>query len=197
MTRTAVCTVGSTSFQPLVDAILSPDVLADLPSLGVSTVLVQVGNGTLPSGWRLGDQTSEQGLHVEIVQFAPDIEDRVGRADLVVSHAGAGSILSFLRPLPLSIPLSPSRSGSPPVQPRRQLVLVPNSTLMDSHQLDLADEMRKKGWAVVCEQPDKLAGALEQLATEARVEHDLPAPSYPPLQQDKVQRILDDVLGFD
>lgn len=50
---------------------------------------------------------------------------------------GAGSILSFLRP-------------ATTVVEGRQLVLVPNATLMDSHQADLADELAARGWAAVC-----------------------------------------------
>ena len=59
-------------------------------------------------------------------------------------RTGAGSILSFLRPLG-----NPASPATRPVSDRT-LVLVPNSTLMDSHQSDLAEEMNRKGWATVC-----------------------------------------------
>lgn len=177
MASSCVLTVGSTRFDPLVASFLDPTSLSSLSSLGIQHVLAQVGNSALPGGWKEGARTVETGLQIEVVRFLDDLEDRVGRSDLVVSHAGAleraqdalsrhtdtqslprrpsltgaGSILSFLRPL------ESSSSPSQPKSRRRQLVLVPNSTLMDSHQSDLADEMEKKGWAVVCRRPEYVA----------------------------------------
>ncbi|GAA5924025.1 hypothetical protein JCM3775_005576 [Rhodotorula graminis] len=192
MPRTAVLTVGSTRFDPLVAAALSASSLSALSSLGVTRLLAQVGNSALPHGWQEGTSLKAGGLAVEVVRFLGDLEDKVGEADLVVSHAGAGSILSFLRPLPSS---SSSTSPSPSSRPHRRLVLVPNSNLMDSHQADLADEMESKGWAVVCREPSGLAHTLEELAEELQqgrsAQH-----SFPELDMGKVQRIIDETLGF-
>ncbi|GAA6043600.1 hypothetical protein JCM8097_008280 [Rhodosporidiobolus ruineniae] len=202
MPRHAVLTVGSTAFTPLVHAFLSPPSLAALSSLGIATALAQVGTSVLPDDWEVGTQEA-QGVRVEVVRFKSDIEDEVGRADLVVSHAGAGSILSFLRPLPASSSSSAMSSVPSTTAPRsnttkqpRQLLLVPNSTLMDSHQSDLADEMRKKGWAVVCERPEDLPAALAGLAGETSEKDELEEPKYPPLDENRVQRILDETLGY-
>lgn len=173
MTLTAVLTVGSTRFDPLVGAALSPSALAALSSLGVTRLLAQVGNSALPRDWAEGASTVPGGLVVEVVRFLGDLEAKVGEADLVVSHAGAsfilafsalssildidsagaGSILSFVRPLTPSPSSSSPSAPSTPSQSHRRLVLVPNSTLMDSHQSDLAGEMEQKGWAVVCREP--------------------------------------------
>ncbi|GAA5844510.1 hypothetical protein JCM9279_006328 [Rhodotorula babjevae] len=192
MPLTAVLTVGSTRFDPLVAAALSASSLAALSSLGVTRLLAQVGNSALPQGWGEGACARAGGLTVEVVRFLGDLEDKVGEADLVVSHAGAGSILSFLRPLPSSTSATPSFSLS---RPHRRLVLVPNSTLMDSHQADLADEMEGKGWAVVCREPSELTHTLEQLVEEAQqgraAQH-----SFPDLDKRKVQHIIDETLGF-
>ncbi|GAA5896455.1 hypothetical protein JCM6882_001018 [Rhodosporidiobolus microsporus] len=194
MTRTAVLTVGSTRFDPLVHSFLQPSVLASLSALGISTVFAQVGNSTLPPGWDCGRRTADGAVEVEVVRFASDVEERVGKAEVVVSHAGAGSILSFLRPLPSTS--STNSSSSTSTAPRRQLILVPNSTLMDSHQSDLAEEMQKKGWAIVCERPEDLTAALNKLVQANENEKDLPEPAYPPLDEKKVQRILDETLGY-
>ncbi|BGP00137.1 UDP-N-acetylglucosamine transferase subunit ALG13 [Rhodotorula toruloides ATCC 204091] len=190
MPSTCVLTVGSTRFDPLVASFLDPTSLSSLSSLGIQHVLAQVGNSSLPEGWKEGTRMTEQGLQVEVVRFLGDLEERVGRADLVVSHAGAGSILSFLRPLNSS---SPSSSAE---RTRRQLVLIPNSTLMDSHQSDLADEMEKKGWAVVCRRPEDLPATLKQLASRAEQQGEMPAPDYPELYKGRMQRIIDETLGY-
>ncbi|GAA5890721.1 hypothetical protein JCM8208_004973 [Rhodotorula glutinis] len=194
MPLTAVLTVGSTRFDPLVAAALSDPSLAALASLGVTRLLAQVGNSALPQEYQEGASTRAGGLTVQVVRFLGDLEDKVGEADLVVSHAGAGSILSFLRPLPSST-ASTSTSSSSSSLPHRRLVLVPNSTLMDSHQADLADEMESQGWAVVCRESSDLVHTLEQLAKEAQqggeTQH-----GFPELDTGKVQRIIDETLGF-
>ncbi|BGO92064.1 hypothetical protein NBRC10512_000795 [Rhodotorula toruloides] len=190
MPSTCVLTVGSTRFDALVASSFDSTSLSSLASLGIQHVLAQVGNSTLPAGWKEGTRTTQQGLQVEVVRFLGDLEERAGRTDLVVSHAGAGSILSFLRPLDSSLP------SSQPNATRRQLVLVPNSTLMDSHQSDLADEMEKKGWAVVCRRPEDLSATLQQLASQAEQQSEISAPDYPELDKGRMQRIIDETLGY-
>jgi len=170
MSKTCLLTVGSTQFPSLVSAFLSPRLISQLASsLNITTIYAQIGHSTLPEGFSIGEQTVG-GVQVEVTRFANDLERRVGESDLVISHAGmfrrvvsgrlvidsgcrlargttmlgAGSILSFLRPL------SSSPSSSQTTSKQRRLILVPNDTLMDSHQSDLADEMGKKGWATIC-----------------------------------------------
>ncbi|GAA6063377.1 hypothetical protein JCM10212_000316 [Sporobolomyces blumeae] len=193
MAKTALLTVGSTQFSPLVAAFLSREVISNLDShLGITTVQAQIGESALPQGWQLGRQTIDR-VEVDVYRFAWDLEAKVGEADLVVSHAGAGSILSFLRPLN-----STSAKPPRPLCSARQLILVPNSTLMDSHQSDLADELEQKGWAIVCRNPAHLCTTIKALPNHARDEQ-APAGSrqeYPPLDKARVQRILDDTLGY-
>lgn len=83
-----ILTVGSTRFDSLVTTFLSSASLDALASLGISTASAQVGASRLPTGWKEGLNASSHGVQVEIVRFASDLEDRVGRAGLVVSHAG-------------------------------------------------------------------------------------------------------------
>ncbi|ORY60409.1 hypothetical protein BCR35DRAFT_198537 [Leucosporidium creatinivorum] len=176
----AILTVGSTRFDSLVTSFLSPTALAILSSLGIKTALAQIGASELPTGWTEGVNAIPHGVRVEIIRFASDLEDRVGQAELVVSHAGAGSILSFIRP---TIPSS---------APQRRLVLVPNSTLMDSHQADLADEFGSKGWGTVCENPEALSATLSSLGKPSSAS----AASYPAYSAKKVSLILDSTLGY-
>lgn len=114
---------------------------------------------------------------------------------------GAGSILSFVRPTTTS-PAS------------RSLILVPNSTLMDSHQADLADEFASKGWAHVCADPRCALPCLDastcaDLAFSALIRSALvdtlrflkgpkaaPSASYPAYSASKVSSILDSTLGY-
>ena len=89
--KTCILTVGSTRFDPLVHAFLSADSLASLAALGITTVVAQVGNSALPGGYEEGSTTLAHGLELRILRFAADLEEQVGQADLVVSHAGTQS----------------------------------------------------------------------------------------------------------
>ncbi|GAA5945321.1 hypothetical protein JCM1841_000810 [Sporobolomyces salmonicolor] len=191
MSRTAILTVGSTRFDPLVASFLQPAILSALASHGVNRILAQVGNSALPTGWELGT-VQRDGVKCEVVRFLQDLEERMGRAEVVVSHAGAGSILAFLRPLSTS---SASSDHTPPANDR-QLILVPNSTLMDLHQSDLADEMEKKGWAIVCRRPTDLLDTLRALVKGGARAAEPPSTAYPELDKTKVQRLLDETLGY-
>lgn len=96
MASTALLTVGSTRFDTLVASFLSDESLDALSQLGIRTALAQVGASELPVGWKEGSQGHGKGLEVEIIRFAADLEDRVGRAGLVVSHAGEQSSTHLL-----------------------------------------------------------------------------------------------------
>lgn len=88
MVKTCLLTVGSTRFDQLVSAFLSPDSLESLSDLGVNHVVAQVGNSLLPPGYHLGTTALPGGVRLEVFRFAGDLEEQVGNADLVVSHAG-------------------------------------------------------------------------------------------------------------
>lgn len=83
-----VLTVGSTRFTPLVHAFLAEQSLEAIAALGVRTVLAQVGSSDLPSGWHQGKNEERYGLQVQVVRYMPELEEHVGTAELVVSHAG-------------------------------------------------------------------------------------------------------------
>ena len=70
-------------------------------------------------------------------QYTSDIEGEFARADVVITHAGAGTIFELL-------------------DKRAKVVVVPNFERIDSHQKDLADYVKNQGYAEVCE-------CLEQL----------------------------------
>ncbi|GAA5848897.1 hypothetical protein JCM3766R1_000670 [Sporobolomyces carnicolor] len=190
MGRTALVTVGSTEFTALVSVALSPSFISQLAaSLNVTSLYAQIGTSKLPHGSEIGARTLG-GVEIEVVRFANDLEQRVAAADLVVSHAGAGSILSFLRPVPAPSPTCATTARE------RRLIVVPNDSLMDSHQSDLADEMERKGWAIVCRDPEGLAKTVDELARSrssgpSSVEH-----RFPDLDKGKVQRIFDETLGL-
>ena len=80
-------TVGSTQHAALVDAALSEPVLRALRDRGVSRFVVQHGSyrPAALSGW------GEEGMAptLDCFAYAADLDARLRRADLVISHAGA------------------------------------------------------------------------------------------------------------
>lgn len=73
---------------------------------------------------------AETTVVVEWFRFSPNIEQISATADVIISHAGAGSVLSALR------------------QEKRLIVLV-NERLMDNHQLELAQGLEDGGFLTI------------------------------------------------
>jgi beta-1,4-N-acetylglucosaminyltransferase len=120
-------TVGSTRFDDLVATSLSPSFLRTLSSLGFTSLTIQHGASPVPDPAPLPPRTARLTLH--LVPYTPSLPALLSASDLVVSHAGAGSIAETLRT-------------------RAALVIVPNEGLMDNHQRELAEAVEAQGGAV-------------------------------------------------
>ncbi|KAH9043308.1 glycosyltransferase family 1 protein [Lactarius pseudohatsudake] len=85
-------TVGSTRFDALVETALSQP-------KGYSDVVVQCGNSRVDE---LGSTDVEGSVHkygvdVKLWRFKPSLDEEYDAADLVIGHAGSGTILDVLR----------------------------------------------------------------------------------------------------
>ncbi|KAE9420643.1 hypothetical protein Angca_007382, partial [Angiostrongylus cantonensis] len=138
---TCFVTVGTTSFDQLVNEVLSDDCSSKLKSLGVKRIKIQLGTGNWNDDVRervfsgvVADQDfylQSGGIPVEFYRFKPDIQLDMKDALLVIAHAGAGTCLECLRY-------------------RRPLIVVVNENLMDNHQLELAKELARGGHLLYC-----------------------------------------------
>eukprot|EP01062_Namystynia_karyoxenos_P073786 TRINITY_DN70615_c0_g1_i1.p1 TRINITY_DN70615_c0_g1~~TRINITY_DN70615_c0_g1_i1.p1 ORF type:complete len:427 (+),score=109.85 TRINITY_DN70615_c0_g1_i1:75-1283(+) len=122
----AIVTVGSTHFDALIESCDSLDFLAALRSLGVSRLKVQRGAGAYQPSRITGPDAGATGVAVEVIQYSPELPAEMRRASIVISHAGAGSVLDCLIHC-------------------RRMVVVPNEGLMANHQVQLAEELRRYG----------------------------------------------------
>jgi beta-1,4-N-acetylglucosaminyltransferase len=134
-------TVGTTSFDAMVEAVTSPAFAAAVAARGHPRVVVQVGRGAFlpPAGGGTGGAggAGDAGpwefpvpaagapggvVHYSAYRFKADIGGDLRGAAAVVSHAGAGSIFEALRA-------------------RRPLLVVVNPALADNHQVEIAEAL--------------------------------------------------------
>lgn len=150
MPATVFVTVGTTKFDALVQAVDSVAVADALVAKGYSKLVIQKGAGKyqvqtlVPQGSQY--HQFDNGLQVQVFEFAPSLAKHMQAADLIISHAGSGSIFEALK------------LGKP-------LIAVPNAILMDNHQSELAEHLARLHYLIAAS-PDTLAYTLQHLSTE-------------------------------
>lgn len=103
-------------------------------------------------------------------------EDHIRRAQLVVSHAGAGTVLHAL-----------TAGRTPVVMPRRAR----HGEHVDDHQAELVEHLARSGRVIVAWEPAELPAAIRAALARPAVP---PAPAGEGLVQ-VVSRCLDEVLS--
>ncbi|KAJ1354399.1 hypothetical protein KIN20_011329 [Parelaphostrongylus tenuis] len=173
---TCYVTVGTTSFDQLVNEVLNDKCTSALKLLGVEKIKIQLGAGSWSDDVRVrvfngvvedqGDGESG-GLPVEFYRFKPNIQDDMKDALVVIAHAGAGTCLECLRH-------------------RRPLIVVVNENLMDNHQLELAKELARGGHLLYCTVPNLCTTLLDPILFNLN-------PFVPPDQR-LVARFIDSLM---
>lgn len=127
-----------------------------LSDLGYSHLVIQ--HGSIPTDFATRLSVPSHGLQIKTFDFLPDIRSEIKKHDLVISHAGTGSILDALR---LNKPL----------------IAVVNPDLLHNHQLDIAIELERQGCLVCCSLPtvELVCAGLERVGVTRFVP--LPQPS--------------------
>lgn len=136
--KVAFVTVGTTLFQALVDSATSDEAIQWLTNNGFTRLIVQYGKGVPP---RL-PAPSEQ-LAVETYDFKPSLDADMKAADLIICHAGAGTLMEALRL-------------------RKQVLTVVNTLLMDNHQTELAYALQDRKHLKVISGPEQLDWSVLQ-----------------------------------
>ncbi|ORY28426.1 hypothetical protein BCR33DRAFT_725123 [Rhizoclosmatium globosum] len=144
--QTLFVTVGTTRFDALITHISSESVLETIATqTGFTHLILQHGHSplhptllSLPSTRTTLFETEATSITysptftVTVFPFTNNINPFLSSANLVLSHAGTGSILESLRLL-------------------KPLIAVPNPILMHNHQLEIAQKMHSEGVLVCCE----------------------------------------------
>nr|XP_046263139.1 UDP-N-acetylglucosamine transferase subunit ALG13 homolog [Scatophagus argus] len=124
--KTVFVTVGTTSFNELIESITSSESVQALKARGYERLVVQVGRGSL-----LPAADSCPHIRLEAFRFKDSLAEDIKQADLIISHAGAGSCLDALS------------AGKP-------LLVVVNDKLMNNHQLELARQLNMDSHSLYC-----------------------------------------------
>lgn len=97
--------------------------------------LIRFCDENLDSALTITMQISNEASYIpkrfDYFKFTNDIISCYRNADLVITHAGAGTIFTLL-------------------EMRKRIIVVPNLDRDDSHQKDLADVVSRKKWGLVC-----------------------------------------------
>lgn len=155
-------TIGATaSFNALLEAVLTQTFLEALNTLGYTDLLLQYGlEGSSVLRKRFGPKGptsavngkvnisgfdfNKQGLGQEMRAAKGENGDLQG---VVISHAGR-SCLMFSSMFGLPYPSQGTGSILDALRISVPLIVVPNSTLLDNHQVELAEELAKQRYVI-------------------------------------------------
>jgi len=168
--RSIFVTVGTTLFEALVEGTTSAKALQWMSTNGYTHLVVQYGKGKAPG---LPTNRNSIPISIECYDFKPSLEADMRDADLVISHAGAGTVMECLR------------LG-------KRLVVVINTILMGNHQTELAEAMGDRNHLFVVKSPELLRDG----ATWDAMETFEPVPKKSGDEHD-FSRLMNSFFGFD
>ncbi|EGC33342.1 hypothetical protein DICPUDRAFT_88818 [Dictyostelium purpureum] len=138
-------TVGTTKFDDLIDKVDTPKFFNLLKELGYNKLIIQIGNYTkeiensVPLTKEIEDSLfgkSSSTFDSYYFDYRPSLSDYMKNADLIVSHAGSGSIVESL-------------------ENNKPCLCVVNDKLMHNHQVELADKLSELCY-ILSSTPDSL-----------------------------------------
>jgi len=87
-------------------------------------------------------------VNIDYFEFSKDIESFIDKADIIVTHAGAGSVYSML-------------------EKGKKLIVVPNLSRVDQHQAELANYVQKNNFALICDSLNKIFDLISSTETRS------------------------------
>jgi beta-1,4-N-acetylglucosaminyltransferase len=174
MGKRLLITVGTTEFDELLCFIDNDEFLKILQSLGFDHVVLQYGRGLFnPKVLTLNNVQLHWKIRLEVMAFTSAIIDEMKSADLIIGHAGAGTVLDV-------------------ITLRKPLVCVINTTLQGNHQQELADALYESDMCVVTT-VENIFEALRVRVPERYHSH-APAPTFPINHPEKFAAVIDSLF---
>lgn len=122
--KRVIVTVGTTKFEQLIETASSNKILELLRKLGYTSILFQTGTGKYT-------ESTFPSLKLAYRNYVQNFSEAIKSADLIISHAGAGTCLEVL-------------------QNQKPMIVVINENLMDNHQKELAEELQERNYLYYC-----------------------------------------------
>ncbi|SBT30522.1 glycosyltransferase family 28 protein, putative [Plasmodium ovale wallikeri] len=154
-------TVGSHSFDELIEHVDKKEFHRFLWKSGFSQMTVQIGNGSyvpkLTYDKREGEKNEFLLEGINIFRFKSSLDEDFEKADIVVTHAGAGTTFQCLRR-------------------KKKIVTVVNANLMNNHQMEFAQFMYLSNYLEICKCVSNLEKHICECLKRERYET-LPEPT--------------------
>lgn len=107
--------------------------------------LIREVDHSFPTGWDVHLQIAA-GEYIPTrfpwFRFSDHIDDLYKRADIIVCHAGAGTVLRLM-------------------ELRKKIIVIPNLVRSDQHQMELAEFLDTNRHAIVCYRPSDILNGIE------------------------------------
>lgn len=142
--RRLLVTVGTTEFDQLIHVLDSRQFLDLLHKHHFSHIFVQLGRGSYDP--KLLTSISSSSIRIDIIRFHPNLTEVMTDVDMIITHAGAGTVLEVL-------------------SLQKAFIVVVNPSLQDNHQMELANALRPSHYCKVA-QPDGVLDAFDRVCTE-------------------------------
>lgn len=178
-------TTGATApFTALIESVLSPSSLDALLENGYTHLLVQYGsakdvftNASTTAHSHVNDKLIIDGIDFNQEGLQAQLRLVQQSQGLTISHAGSGSILEALR---YQIPL----------------IVVPNTSLLDNHQEELAVAMERSGYLLQGDVKDLGPAIRKSGEFRTRISQFPPMTSGKHRETKSFAAIMDDTVGF-
>ena len=194
-------TVGTTRFDKLVEAVTSKVALEWMKRQGFSSLTIQYGRGIKPPEMISSSSSSSSSsiIDIQTYDFRPSLIDDMEKADLILSHAGAGTVMEVLRMKNFDYNSNNNdndndNNNKTTTGTTKKLIVVINTELMDNHQTELATAMADRGHIFVVDEPEK----LQSIKTWTSFEGFVPTPHNNNEAGDPFDfpMLLDSFLGY-
>ncbi|KAG1469861.1 hypothetical protein G6F56_003014 [Rhizopus delemar] len=162
-------TVGSTGFDDLIQETTTQEFLTCLLELNIKRVVFQYGSSEPVFAKNIQSYEGPR-IDIEGYRYKPSITKDILTSDIIISHAGSGTMLQTLR-----------LQG-------KKLIMVVNKSLLDNHQLELAKAMHKNKYAI-CSDLSNLSHNIQNI-------NQFNLQPFPQSNKEIFGKIIDNHMGF-
>lgn len=168
-------TVGTTEFEELIEAIDNSDFLQAFRENGFDEIIIQYGRGVYqPKNLQPELVKSLYSINLELFRFRDSLQAEFRKADLVIGHAGAGTVLDVMTL-------------------EKPMIVVINESLQENHQQELADALIELNYCLVST-PKQLLNTFKE--SRGKYSTSLSIAKFPIQSPEKFSGMLESMFDF-